>query len=47
MQLFKMYNKVDVHDNDGTDDPVDYSGYLGKFYRQKQSLRPISESEFT
>ena len=27
--LKKMYEKVDVHENDGEDDPVDEAGYLG------------------
>ena len=27
--LAKMYRKVDVHEDDGRDDPVDVSGYTG------------------
>jgi hypothetical protein len=29
MMLSKLYQKVDVHENDGEDDPVDQSGYTG------------------
>jgi hypothetical protein len=29
MMLTKVYQKVDVHENDGEDDPVDQSGYTG------------------
>ena len=43
--LARLYQKVDVHENDGEDDPVDQSGYTGQFYRQKKLLRPISERE--
>ena len=41
-----MYMKIDVHENDGSDDPVDTSGYIGQFYREKKILLPISEQEF-
>ena len=41
-----MYMKIDVHENDGSDDPVDVSGYLGQFYREKVKLIPITENEF-
>lgn len=41
-----MYMKIDVHENDGSDDPVDISGYLGQFYREKKPLQPITEHEF-
>jgi len=34
--LSKVYQRVDVHENDGEDDPVDQSGYTGQFYRQKK-----------
>lgn len=33
MKLSKIYQRVDVHENDGEDDPVDQSGYTGQFYR--------------
>ena len=46
MLLAKMYHKVDVHEDDGHDDPVDEAGYLGVFYREKKTLTPISELEF-
>jgi hypothetical protein len=29
MLLAKMYQKVDVHEDDGEDDPVDEAGYIG------------------
>jgi hypothetical protein len=29
MLLLKLYQKVDVHENDGEDDPVDEAGYIG------------------
>ena len=45
MLLAKMYQKVDVHENDGEDDAVDEAGYLGLFYRQKKHLRAITEEE--
>lgn len=45
MMLQRIYQKVDVHENDGDDDPVDQSGYTGQFYRQKKNLIPISEHE--
>jgi hypothetical protein len=42
----KLYQKVDVHENDGEDDPVDQSGYTGQFYRpQNKTLIPITEPE--
>jgi hypothetical protein len=43
--LQRLYRRVDVHENDGEDDPVDQSGYTGQFYRQKQTLTPITEKE--
>ena len=33
--LSKMYKKIDMHEGDGSDDPVDISGYIGQFYREK------------
>lgn len=46
MMLSSLYQKVDVHENDGEDDPVDQSGYTGQFYRpQNKQLTPISEPE--
>jgi hypothetical protein len=33
MMLRKLYQRLDVHENDGEDDPVDQSGYTGQFYR--------------
>lgn len=46
MKLNKLYQKVDVHENDGEDDPVDQSGYTGQFYRPlNKGLIPITESE--
>ena len=41
-----MYQKVDVHEDDGKDDPVDEAGYIGQFYREKRILRPINETDF-
>lgn len=29
MALKRLYKQVDVHENDGEDDPVDVSGYTG------------------
>ncbi len=29
MLLTKLYKKVDVHSDDGRDDPVDEAGYIG------------------
>ena len=29
IMLKKLYNKLDIHENDGEDDPVDQSGYTG------------------
>lgn len=46
MLLTKMYKKVDVHENNGDDDPIDEAGYLGQFYRKKTNLVPISEADF-
>lgn len=46
MLLNKMYKKVDVHENNGDDDPIDEAGYLGQFYRKKTNLVPISEADF-
>ena len=44
--LKKLYKRVDVHENDGADDPVDQSGYTGQFYRPVNNhLEPISEAE--
>ena len=43
--LLKLYQKVDVHENDGEDDPIDQPGYTGQFYRVKKALIPISEDE--
>ena len=45
VMLSKIYQKVDVHENDGEDDPVDQSGYTGQFYRIKKTLKPITEQE--
>jgi hypothetical protein len=46
MLLSKAYQKVDVHENDGTDDPVDQSGYTGQFYRPgDKNLTPITEAD--
>ena len=46
LQLRKLYQKVDVHENDGEDDPVDQSGYTGQFYRpSNKQLEPITEEE--
>ena len=46
MLLSKMYQKVDVHEDDGRDDAVDTAGYTGQFHRVKQKLMPISDIEF-
>jgi hypothetical protein len=44
--LKKLYNKVDVHENDGEDDPVDQSGYTGQFYRPvNKQLEVLSEGQ--
>ena len=32
-----LYQKVDFHDNEGGNDPVDQSGYTRQFYRPNQS----------
>lgn len=42
-----MYNKVDVADTEGLDDPQDINGYFGKtqFYRKQLKLIPITASE--
>ena len=41
-----LYQKVDCHENDGGDDPVDQSGYTGQFYRPNQSnLEQMNEAE--
>jgi len=46
MKLQKLYHKVDVHENDGEDDPVDQSGYTGQFYRPLNKLLvPITEAQ--
>jgi hypothetical protein len=29
IMMTKIYKNVDVHDNDGEDDPIDQSGYTG------------------
>jgi len=46
--LDKMYQKVDVTNFEGTDEPEDINGYLGKtkFYRLQKKLWPISDKEF-
>lgn len=46
MLLTKMYKKVDVHDTYGDDEPQDEAGYLGQFYREKETLVQITEKEF-
>lgn len=46
MLLNKMYQKVDVHEDDGKDDGVDTAGYTGQFHRIKRKLTPISDIEF-
>ena len=42
-----MYQKVDVANNQGSDEPQDILGYLGKgeFYREKKRQIPITEEE--
>jgi len=42
--LDKMYNKVDVADFEGTDEPQDICGYLGKtqYYRTATTKNPSS-----
>ncbi len=46
MVLKKLYSRVDVHEGDGEDDPVDQSGYTGQFYRPNQkNLEPLTEAE--
>ena len=46
MRMDRAYDKVDVEDNDGEDDPVDQSGYTGQFYRPVQkNLQGITERE--
>ena len=45
MLINKVYKKVNVHENTGEDDPVDTSGYIGQFYREKQTLLPFTESQ--
>ena len=37
---------MDVHEDDGKDDPVDASGYTGQFHRKRRDLVPISDVEF-
>ena len=48
MILDKMYQKVDVTNFEGADEPEDINGYLGKtkFYRMQKRLGPITEDEF-
>jgi hypothetical protein len=43
--LNKIYKSVDVHENDGEDDPVDQSGYTGQFYRKKVNLQHFTEEQ--
>jgi hypothetical protein len=46
MMLKSLYQKVDIHENDGEDDPVDQSGYTGQFYRPlNKNLEPLTEQE--
>lgn len=40
-----MYTQVDVHENDGEDDPVDASGYIGRFFRKYKEMHPITEED--
>lgn len=40
-----MYNKVDVHEVNNNDDPVDEAGYIGQFHREKTTLTPINETD--
>ena len=44
----KMYNKVDVSNTVGKDEPTDECGFLGigEHYRDKRALKNISEDEF-
>jgi len=45
-KLRKLYQRLDVHENDGKDDPVDQSGYTGQFYRpQVKDLEVLTEAE--
>lgn len=45
-KIRKIYDKVDMYEEEDNPDLVDNSGYFGIFYRQKVDLLPISESEF-
>ena len=44
----KMYNKVDVSNTVGKDEPTDECGFLGigEHYRDKRALQDITEEEF-
>ena len=46
--LDKMYEKVDVADMEGLDEPMDVNGYLGltKFYRSQVKEEPITAQDF-
>lgn len=44
-----MYNKVDVENTVGTDEPTDLNGFLGynQYYRKEVGpLKPITEAQF-
>ena len=42
----KMYQQIDVFEDDGKNDPVDNAGYTGVMIRKKRKLNPISEMDF-
>ena len=41
-----MYGKLDLHEPDKKEDPIDASGYTGFINRNKKVLKPITEEEF-
>jgi Ca2+-binding EF-hand superfamily protein len=43
-----MFNRIDVENTVGADEPTDEAGYLGKskYYREKVKIGPITEREF-
>lgn len=42
-KMVKMYNKVDMYEEQDNPDLVDNSGYFGIFYREKVNLQNITD----
>lgn len=41
-----MYSKLDLHEQDKKEDPIDASGYTGIFNRKKKILKSITDEKF-